>query len=628
MIQHGVERKLAAILSADVKEYSRLMSQDERSTIRTLTAYKEAMSSLIEEYRGRVVDSPGDNLLAEFGSVIDAVNCAVEIQRELAERNADLPPACQMEFRIGINLGDVVEEEGRLFGDGVNIAARLESLAEAGGICISGTAYDHVKNKLGLEYEYLGKQEVKNIPEPVRVYRVLSFPGAAAHRVVQAKNAFSKIWRSLSMVVAAVFIVGAAVVLWHFYFRPPPIEITSVEKKPSPLAEQPSIAVLPFANMSNDPEQEYFCDGIADQIITSISKIPYITVIARNSSFAYKGQSVNVQQIAKGLGVRYILEGSLQRDNENVRINTQLIDAQTGQHLWAENYDRKLDDIFLVQDEICKNIMVALQVKLTVGEVARLTADTVSIKAYEKYLKAAQHGSRRNMEDSLVTRRLAQEAIALDPEYAAAYLQVGWTYLDEVWFGMTKKPSESIAKAEEMAQKAISIRGLTDGENALLSCVYLLRKDLDKAIAYAEKAVEQRPNFAYVHHILGMALRSNGQYDEAILRFQKALQLNPVKPLVYLNNLAWAYFHSRQCDKAISIWNEVLARNPDYLFAYMGLTAAYWLTGSEDEARQAAQHVLRINPEFSVGYWEKRSYVKDEALMEEQFDAWRKAGLK
>jgi adenylate cyclase len=379
--------------------------------------------------------------------------------------------------------------------------------------------------------------------------------------------------------------------------------------------------------MSNDPEQAYFCDGIADQIINSIAKIPYILVIARNSSFAYKGKSVNVQQIARDLGVRYILEGSLQRDNENVRINTQLIDAKTGGHLWAENYDRKLDDIFSVQDEICKNIMVALQVKLTEGEMARMGADTVSIKAYEKYLKAREHGARRTKEDVLVGRRLAQEAIALDPEYAAAYLQVGYTYLDEIWFGMTKEPSESIARAEEMVQKAISLHGITARVNESLCAVNIVKKDLDKAIYYGEKAVEQSPNNAYAHSSLGTALRLNGQYDEAILRFKKALQLNPVKAIALQNGLAWAYLYSKQYEKAISILNKTLERNPDYLFAYMGLTLAYSWNGSEDQARQAAKNVLRINPKFSVGYWEKRSHHKDRALAQQMLDAWRKAGL-
>ena len=259
---------------------------------------------------------------------------------------------------------------------------------------------------------------------------------------------------------------------------------------------------------------------------------------------------------------------------------------------------------------------------------ARIGADTVSIKAYEKYLKAREHGARRTKEDVLVSRRLAQEAIALDPEYTAAYLRVGYSYLDEIWFGMTKEPSESIARAEEMVQKAISIHGITATENSLLCAVNILKKDLDKAIYYGEKAVEQSPNNAYAHSSLGTALRLNGQYDEAILRFKKALQLNPVKAIHLQNGLAWAYLYSKQYEKAISIWNKTLERNPDYLFAYMGLTLAYSWNGSEDQARQAAKNVLRINPKFSVGYWEKRSHLKDRVLAEQMFDAWRKAGLK
>jgi adenylate cyclase len=400
------------------------------------------------------------------------------------------------------------------------------------------------------------------------------------------------------------------------------------ERPPLPLPDKPSIAVLPFVNMSGDPEQEYFCNGIADQIINSIAKMPYIMVIARNSSFAYKGKSLNVQQIARDLGVRYILEGSLQRDNENVRINTQLIDAETGGHVWAENYDRKLNDIFSLQDEICKSIMVALQVKLTIGEMAHMDADTVSIKAYEKFLKAQEHSYRETKEDVLVARRLAQEAIALDPEYATAYLLVGWTYLGDIWFGMTKTPSESIARAEAMVQKAISIHGLRAGENALLSSIHLLKKDWDKAIACGEKAVEQWPNYALVYSVMGYALRSNGQYDESISSFKKALQLDPVRPLTYLSGLAFTYLFSKQYEKAISTWNETLQLNPDYIYAYVGLTMAYWLTGSEDQARQAARQVLRVNPKCSVGILEKQSTVKDKALKKQLFDALREAGLK
>jgi len=269
------KRRLTAILSADVEGYSRLMRDDEDETIRTITAYRTAIAKLVEQYRGRVVDSPGDNILSEFGSSVDAVNCAVEVQRELAERNAELSENRRMQFRIGVNSGDVVQEGERIYGDGVNIAARIEGLAEGGGICISGTVYDSIEGKLGLEFEYLGEHEVKNIDKPIRVYRVLSFPGAAAHRVVKAKRDVGKTWRNVVLAIAAVVILcGGAVAIWNFYLRPPPIETASVERMAFPLPDKPSIAVLPFVNMSDDPKQDYFSDGITEEIITGLSKVP------------------------------------------------------------------------------------------------------------------------------------------------------------------------------------------------------------------------------------------------------------------------------------------------------------------------------------------------------------------
>ncbi|MBW1789709.1 MAG: adenylate/guanylate cyclase domain-containing protein, partial [Deltaproteobacteria bacterium] len=282
MNTNNLTRRLSAILSADVEGYSRLMREDEEATVRTITSYRTAMTHLIEQYRGRVVDSPGDNILAEFTSIVDGVNCAVEIQRELAERNAELPENRRMQFRIGLNLGDVLEEGERIYGDGVNIAARMETLAEAGGICIS--------SKIGLEYEFLGEHDVKNINKPIRAYLVLSYPGAAAHRVVKAKKAVGKTWRNTIIAIVAVLVVGAAAAVWHFYFRPPPIEPASLEKMALPLPDKPSIAVLPFVNMSDDPKQEYFVDGMTDDLITDLSKLSGILVIARNSTFTYKGK--------------------------------------------------------------------------------------------------------------------------------------------------------------------------------------------------------------------------------------------------------------------------------------------------------------------------------------------------
>jgi adenylate cyclase len=400
------------------------------------------------------------------------------------------------------------------------------------------------------------------------------------------------------------------------------------EKSPIQQPEKPTIAVLPFENLIEDPDQQYFSDGFTDQIITSISKVPYISVIARQSSFAFRDSKKTVQQIAKELGVRYILEGSLQRSSGHLRINARLIDATSGHHIWAEHYDRNLNDIFKVQDEICKKLMVAIQVKLTAGEAARLAAETTDIKAYETFLQGMEKYLNHTDEDLLIARQLFQEAINLDPRYAIAYVMVGWIHLDDVWRERTKSPAESIAKAEALAQKAISIHGATTNENALLAGVYVLKRDFDQALTYGEIAVEQCPNCAGAQQLLGYALRYKGQYDLAILRIKKAIQLEPVKNITYLSNLAWCYLYSGQHEHAIATWNEILFRDHDNLYAYMGLTAAYWFSGSGDQARQAARQVLRLNPQFSIGYYEKLNVLKDEELRQKLFNAWHQAGLK
>ena len=345
-MEERAKRKLSAILSADVKGYSRLMGEDEEATVRTLKAYRQLITELTEKHRGRIVDSPGDNVLDEFSSVVDAVRCAVEIQEELRVRNAELSENRRMEFRIGINLGDVIEEGERIYGDGVNVAARIEGLAEGGGVCISGTAFDQVESKLGLEFEYLGEQAVKNIKKPVRVYRVRMERGVPDVKTRQ--------------------------------------ELT--------LPDKPSIAVLPFDNMSGDPEQEYFSDGITEEIITALSKVPEMFVIARNSTFTYKGKPVKVQQVGEELGVIYVLEGSVRKAGNRVRITAQLVDAVTGHHLWAERYERDLKDIFALQDEITYKILTSLQVTLTEGEQARVWATrTDKLDAFLKYLQARRY---------------------------------------------------------------------------------------------------------------------------------------------------------------------------------------------------------------------------------------------
>jgi len=418
MTAEKFKRKLTAILSADVKGYSRLMGEDEEGTLRTLNAYLEVITGCIHKHQGRVVNTAGDSILAEFASVVDAVRCAVEVQNELKSRNANLPENHRMEFRIGINLGDVVEEKGTIYGDGVNVAARMESLAEAGGICISGIVYDQIEKKLSLSYEFLGEQTVKNIEKPVWVYRILMEPSVIVTQVAPEKKAKSRKWQRLAISLGVVLIVVvAAVAIWRFYLRPtPPREVASREKMAYPLPDKPSIAVLPFAYTGGDSKYEYLSDGITDDVITALSKSSQLFVIGRNSTFTYKGKPVKFQQVSEEMGVRYVLEGSLQLSGERVRITAQLIDALTGYHLFSERYDRELKDIFATQDEITMKILTATRVTLTQGEEARMFAKgTKNLEAYLKLLQAREHHEIFTKESQALARQLAEEAIALDP---------------------------------------------------------------------------------------------------------------------------------------------------------------------------------------------------------------------
>ena len=498
MAEESFRRKLTTMFSADVAGYSRLMSEDEALTVKTLTTYRGIMTELIKQHRGRVVDSPGDNVLAEFTSVVDGVQCAVAVQKELQARNAELPIDRRMEFRIGINLVDVIEEEDRIYGDGVNIAARLEGLADPGGICISKTAFDHIETKLPLGYEFLGEQTVKNIARPVGAYRVLMEPR---------------------------------------------VTVAGKEEKPLPLPEEPSIAVLPFANISGDPEQEYFSDGLTEEIITALSKVHNMFVIARNSTFSYKDKPVKVQQVAEELGVRYVMEGSVRKAGDRVRITAQLIDALTGHHLWAERYDRDLEDIFSLQDEITKSILTALEVKLTRGEDAHLWAgSTNNLEAYLKYLQGMEYTQRFDIESNLMARQNGEEAIALDPEFPMAHVLMGWTHVMDILCGSTESSDKSLERAEEFAQKAIALNPSQAATHSLLGYVHIMMKrHFEEAIAECERAVVLGPSGADNHAFLGMILNYAGRPEEAILSLEKALRLNPFPPSYYLHNLGRAY---------------------------------------------------------------------------------------
>jgi adenylate cyclase len=623
METEGYKRKLTAILSADVEGYSRLMGEDEDATIRTLTAYRELMATLIQKHRGRVVDSPGDNLLAEFGSVVDAVRCAVEIQEELRVRNAELPENRRMHFRIGINLGDVVQEEERIYGDGINIAARVEGLAEGGGICISGTVYDSIKNKLSLTYESLGEHTVKNITEPVRVYRMRVGPEASVSPPPHPWHKKTALAALIVLMVAA-----GAFAIWNFYFRPPPIEPASEEKMAFPLPDKPSIAVLPFTNMSEDPKQEYFSDGLTEEIITALSKTPQMFVIARNSTFSYKGKPVKVQQVAEELGVRYVLEGSVRESDNRLRITAQLIDALTGRHLWAERYDRDLKDIFALQDEITLNILSALAVKLTKGEQATIRRkDTDNLEAYLKVLQAGWYSHRMTKEGHFRARQLAEEAMALDPEYASPYIILALHHIRDVFFGWSKSRKKSLEQALELAQKAIALDDSFPRCYVLLSTIYMFKKQYERAIAEAERAIALDPNGADAYSMLGTVLHMVGRQQEAIMPLEKAIRINPMAPSIYFRRLGTAYRDIGRYEEAIVQLKKAISLSPDSLYPHIGLATTYSLAGRDEEARSEVSEVLRIQPKFSLQSFAKRVAFKNKADIDRIVGALRKAGL-
>jgi adenylate cyclase len=628
----GYRRKLSAIMSADVEGYSRLMQEDEEATIRTLTDHRAAMVSLIQRYRGRVVDTPGDNLLAEFVSAVEAVTCAAEIQRELAERNADLPENRRMRFRIGINLGDIFEEGEKIYGDGVNIAARMEGLAEGGGICVSGTVYDAVENKLDLAYEYLGEQQVKNIASPVRAYRVMSFPGAAAHRVVKAKKSLRRRWRR-SMIIAAVLLCAGALsaVLWKTTLRPTAFPIGAAREagKAIPQSVKPSIAVLPFTNMSGDPGQDYLSDGITESVITTLSKIPNLFVIARNSTFFYKGKQVNIRQAASELGVRFVMEGSVQRTGDRIRVTAQLVDATTGSHLWADRYDRGMKDIFAVQDEITMEITRALRVELIEGDQARLWAkqETANLEAYEKALQARALSQRGTKQDNARARQLYGEAIGMDPGFVSAYAALGWTHFWDARFGWSENKDASLEKALDSAKRAISLDGDIEDGHLLLAAVYLLTQDWDQANAEAERAVALNPNGADAHSVLAGIVSCCGRWEEGIAHAKRAIQLNPFPPVSYYHWLGRAYFMTGRFEESVSTWRMALRVNPDYLPAHAHLAACFASMGRRKDAAAEAAEVLRLDPEFSIGSHARTLPFKYSGDVERYTAALAKAGL-
>jgi adenylate cyclase len=629
MATEDFKRKLTAILSADVKGYSRLMGEDDEATVRTITAYREVITEVVQKHKGRVVDSPGDNILAEFASVIDAVRSAVEIQQELEAKNAELPDERKMEFRIGVNLGDVIHEQERIYGDGVNVAARIESLAEAGGICVSGTVFDQIESKLPLGYEFLGEQSVKNISKPVRVYKALMDPEAVGKVIGEERLEPRRGQRVAFAAVILFLLIVGSVVVWRA--TSPPEELASEKKMEFPLPEKPSLAVLPFDNMSGDPNQDYFSDGITESIITELSKLSNLFVIARNSTFTYKGKPVKVQQVAEELGVLYVLEGSVQRSGERVRITTQLIDAQTGNHLWAENYDRKFGDIFALQDDINDHVTLALQVKLTEGEQARIRRGHMgNPEAYEYYLRGLEIYRTFTKEANAQARKLYEKAVAVDPNYALGWCSVGWTHYRDGRFGWTDTPKKSLALAEELAIKALAMDDSMSEAYSQLSVVYMARRQHDKAVAYAEKTIALAPNFASNLATVALPFLYSGKPEVAADLVQTAMRHSPYYPAWYLPVLGLSYRLMGQYDQAIALLESWRARaNPRSTLPYLCLAYTYEEAGRGEEAQVAVGEVLKRNPKASIEHYAKSNLFpyKNPAEIERVLNSLRKAGL-
>ncbi len=624
MPQEGFKRKLTAILSADVVGYSRLMDDNEEATVRTLNAYRDSMRALIQQHRGRVVDTTGDNLLAEFTSVVDALNCSVKIQLELTERNTKLSSERRMAFRIGVNVGDVIEEKDRIYGDGVNIAARVEALAEAGGICITGRAYDQVKNKLEFGYQHLGEHSVKNIPEPVRVYKVLMEPEAAGKVLGEKRK--TRRWITLSAAIVLVIGIGG-LAGWYLYLKQSKrIAPASLDRMAYTLPDKPSIAVLPFNNLSGEPEQEYFSDGITNDLITALSRFGDLLVIASNTVFTYKGKAVNVKEVGHELGVRYVLEGSVQKAGDKVRINAQLIEATSGHHLWAEHYNRDLKDLFALQDEIVQILVAQLAVKISTTEQARaMRKDTANLEAYDYLQRGREYYRRITRSANRKARQLFENALELDPNYASAYVGLGWTYFQRVSYGWTEFADQSLQHALDLAHKALSLDESNASAHRLAGHVYTFRAQYNLAINEIQQAININPNDADSYRNIGWVLLWSGKIDEAIRNLEKSLRLDSSSVGNPLLHLGTAYYLKGRYQDAQSALERGVIQRPNFVGYHIALAATFAQLGRHADAKRSAEKVLQLNPFFEVENW--GTAFRNQPDRAKIIEGLRKAGL-
>ncbi len=582
MAEERTQRRLAAILAADVVGYSRLMDQDEAGTLTTLkTRRRKVLEPLVAKHQGRIFKYTGDGVLIEFGSAVNAVQCAVELQRAMAAANGDEPEARRIVLRIGVNLGDVIIEGGDRYGDGVNIAARLEQLAEPGGILVSGTTFDHARKKVEADFEDLGAQTLKNIAEPVRAYRVTG--------------------------LAPVAISGGKFV-----------------------SDKPSIAVLPFLNLSGDPEQEYFADGIAEDVITALSRFHWFLVIARNSSFTYKGRTVDIKEVARDLGVRYVIEGSVRRAGNRVRVAAQLINAGSGTHLWAERYDRELDDIFLVQDEITQSIVASIAPEFESAEIRRASSpDKRALTVWDLVMQARWHLGMYNRESCARARQLLLEATALDDLNAQAYCLLAMTHWMQSIYRWDESAEQSGAAALQAAGRAVLLDGGDAMAQAALGMALTLERRHDEAIETLERAVQLNPNLASAYGWLGVAYTFACDFRRGVEAARQAMKLSPrdLDRPFWMAALSFAALAEGRYEEAIDLTTTMLREKPDLPTALRHRAAAFALLGRETEARAVINRLLHVAPDTTVSQVRRVFSIREPEIERRWLEGLRRAGL-
>jgi adenylate cyclase len=556
MSEARVQRRLAAIMAADVAGYSRLMGADEEGTLAALKQLRRDLADpKIKEHRGRIVKTTGDGLLVEFASVVDAVRCAVEVQREMAARSAGIPEDRRIQFRIGINLGDIIKDGRDIYGDGVNVAARLETLAEPGGICVNRVVRDQVRDKLDFAFEDAGEQRVKNITRPLRVYHVR--PGQV------------------------------------------PGDAMSAAQPQLALPDKPSVAVLPFTNMSGDPEQEFVSDGIAEDVITALSHYPSLFVIARNSTFTYKGQAVDVKQVGRELGVRYVLEGSVRKAGNRIRVTAQLIEAGTGNHVWAERYDRDLADIFAVQDEITQALTTALAPAIADAELRRaIRKPPESLDAWAAYQRGLWHLSKANRDDDTIAQNFFRQAIDLDPTFAPGYSALALAQLQAAAVYQKLSLAEAQSSAEALARRAVSLDGADAEARSCLGWALQARGELDGALVEIERALAMSPNLAVAHWQRGATLIFSGWPKEGLSALETCIRLDPRDPFmsVRLLHTACGLYFAREYENVIDAAKRLIRSYPDFPMIYRWPAAALGQLGRTSEAKEWLEKAISAAP--------------------------------